>query len=169
MPPQPISLDNLVIPDEYKTTIRNMPFLLCDSKTLNLNINQKFMIFTTNQNLSYPSNSDTWFADGTFCTVPCIFYQLYTLHGLVNGHVIPLVYVLMTGKSSKSYKAMLRQLLLLEPRLLPNMITSDFEIAFNKAVVKVFPRVNIKGCFFSFLPMCMEKYSKMWITKTIFY
>ena len=44
--------------------------------------------------------------DGTFKTVPLLFQQMYTIHAPVGGEnacVLPLVYVLMTGKSEECY------------------------------------------------------------------
>ena len=46
--------------------------------------------------------------DGTFKTCPRPFYQVATIHGRYLGRVIPLVFVLMTGKTEAMYCAVLR-------------------------------------------------------------
>lgn len=42
-------------------------------------------------------------------TVPAIFYQLYTIHGLVDEKSIPLVDVLLPGKTQTLYKKSLEE------------------------------------------------------------
>ncbi|XP_063881619.1 uncharacterized protein LOC135111837 [Scylla paramamosain] len=41
-----------------------------------------------------------WNFDGTFYTVPALFYQLFTLLGFYKGHSFPLIFTLMTSKSN---------------------------------------------------------------------
>ena len=52
-------------------------------------------------------------AEGTFKTVPSLFAQLYTIHGLaggvypfLDGPLLPCIYVLLPGKSSFYYRKM---------------------------------------------------------------
>ena len=42
------------------------------------------------------------FIDGTF---KC-FFQMYNIHGLCNGHYVPLVFMLLPGKSESIYHSM---------------------------------------------------------------
>ena len=60
------------------------------------------VILSCLSNLKFLVNSvEEIFFDGTFKCCPKYFYQLYTIHGLRNGHFIPLVYMyaLLPGKS----------------------------------------------------------------------
>ena len=71
------------------------------------------LMFGTGENKNILSFASIWMADGTFKTVPSLFVQLYTIHGLVggsypfrDGHLLPCIYVLLPGKSSNLYQRM---------------------------------------------------------------
>jgi hypothetical protein len=103
-PPNPVTIDSLVIPSEYTLTLSDLPFLLYDSKNNeNWDINNRILIFTTNENLNLLNNSEMWFADGTFKSVLNIFIKLYTIHGNIGSTVYPLIYVLMCNKNENIY------------------------------------------------------------------
>ncbi|XP_034935332.1 uncharacterized protein [Chelonus insularis] len=156
--PNPKSVDNLTIPEGYRVySERKIDFLKYDSKDSNVASSERLLIFTTDNNLSVLRNAEVWYADGTFQTVPRIFYQLYTIHANVNDAVVPLVYVLVTGKFKSVYVEILKQLQILEPRLDPKTIIVDFEIAFIHAVKEVFPNVLVKGCFFHYTQAIWRK------------
>ena len=64
------------------------------------NIKTGIVTLSCLSNLEFLVNSvEEIFIDGTFKSCPKYFYQLYTIHGLRNGHFIPLVYALLPGKS----------------------------------------------------------------------
>ena len=86
--------------------------------------------------------------DGTFSTVPPMYNQLYTIHGLTENRTIPCVYVLLPNKQQQTYAYMFNQLLLLNPRLNPTSVMCDFEKAALNALTAVFPEATLKGCFF---------------------
>ena len=44
--------------------------------------------------------------DGPFKYCPTFFMQLYTIHGMVNGHYMPLVYCLLPNKTQDTYRKM---------------------------------------------------------------
>ena len=50
------------------------------------------------------AKSTVWYGDGTLSIAPVHFYQLYTIHGIVLGQLLPLVYCLMTKKSKSTYE-----------------------------------------------------------------
>ena len=50
------------------------------------------------------AKSTVWYGDGTFSIAAVHFYQLYTIHGIVLGQLLPLVYCLMTKKSKSTYE-----------------------------------------------------------------
>jgi len=80
----------LIIPDLFKFTKKNELFLTYD----NVNNENRILIFSTQCNLIELQESDSWFGDGTFKSVPSIFSQLYTIHCHKKDYVLPLVYVL---------------------------------------------------------------------------
>lgn len=145
-PANPANLFELSIPAEYRSTHANQPFLLFD----NNGGLDRFIIFSTSKNLEVLSNASTIYADGTFKTVPPLFSQLYTIHGIVSGGILPLVYVLMAKKTQESYNRVLLQLKSMEPSLSPSAIMTDFERASINAFRRVFPNSDQRGCFFHF-------------------
>ncbi|CAG2193079.1 unnamed protein product [Mytilus edulis] len=61
------------------------------------------IIFTCTTNLECLCYVEEIFMDGTFKFCPKFFKQLYTIHGFKNGNYIPLVFILLTGKSEEIY------------------------------------------------------------------
>ena len=97
-PSVPLSLSELTIPPQYQNTAKGDKFLLYDSKD-----DDRVLIFGTKKNLELLSNSTTWMMDGTFQTVPALFYQLYTIHGEIRDAYFPLVFGLLPKKSEAIY------------------------------------------------------------------
>ena len=86
--------------------------------------------------------------DGTFAVCPSLFYQLYTMHGVIKDTTVPLVYCLLRSKTKEKYEEMFAALKNLNAMLDPHEVTIDFEIAAIEALKSSFPKANIKGCFF---------------------
>ena len=108
----------------------------------------RILIFTTDDDLQLLQQCNHWFMDGTFSTVPTMYTQLYTVHGLTENRTIPCVYVLLPTKQQQTYTYMFNQMLLLNPRLNPISVMCDFEKAALNALTAVFPQATLKGCFF---------------------
>lgn len=89
-----------------------------------------------------------WFCDGTFKAVASIFSQLYTIHGMMDGQVIPLVFVLAPSKSRKMYRKIVKILKDEEPRSNPDVIVVDFEESCIAAAGREFPNAIVRGCPF---------------------
>lgn len=155
--PTSASLHELIIPDTFQITLKNKQFLLMDYIE---SPNSQFVIFVTRQNLKRLSSCDKWFADGTFSTVPSIFKQLYTIHGLKNNEMMPVVYVLTPSKSKKSYKLILECLLHFESRLNPLSLMVDYEKSFLDDCDEIFPNTEIHGCHFHFSQCIWRKVQK---------
>ena len=93
------------------------------------------------------------FVDGTFRTAPKPYTQFITVHGEVDGFVIPLAFALSSGKLSYQYRKIFQQLKnavrsVTNNDLKPDQIVTDFEIGLMNAVHFEFPRTKISGCFF---------------------
>ena len=70
-----------------------------------LRLKSKIRILDELSHLCYFSAKSTvWYGDGTFSIAPDHFYQLYTIHGIVLGQLLPLLYCLMTKKSKSTYE-----------------------------------------------------------------
>ena len=116
----------MAIPSELKLTLRGENFLAYDSGS---DDRERFLILSTEQNLDLLESIPQWHGDGTFKCCSALFYQLYTVHGVLNGHTIPLVYMLLKRKARELYLRALNELKEINPCLQPSQITIDFEIA----------------------------------------
>ena len=104
VPPLPTSLQDLNIPEDYKTFDDGELFLLHDSGPSP----QRILIFSTHENLRLLSESQHWFADGTFKVMPSLFHQLYTIHSCCHGLMLPLVFALLPRKAATVYRRVLQ-------------------------------------------------------------
>ena len=145
-PPLPSHRKDIVLLPEYTVTDSGENFLLFDSGP----VEKRILVFGTSNNLELLSNSQIWFADGTFKHVPLLFYQLYTIHVFKGGKAIPVLYALLPDKKRKTYLEFLRAIVTLKPSLKSKIIITDFERAAIKVFATIFPGVEQHGCFFHF-------------------
>ena len=81
LPTNPMSITDLPeIEDEYKFTLDGKPLVLYDSLE-DKTVNERIIVFGTEQNLRALNNFRTWFTDETFQTAPSIFVQMFTILG----------------------------------------------------------------------------------------
>ncbi|CAI6343263.1 unnamed protein product [Macrosiphum euphorbiae] len=102
-PANPRTLDELVIPAEYKTTIDGKPFLLYDSNDEKSG-KPRILIYSIEENLNLMTNCNNWYADGTFSSAPSIFYQLYTIHGIQYSNVLPFLFTKLEAVQSTTLR-----------------------------------------------------------------
>jgi hypothetical protein len=92
-------------------------------------------------------NSTTWCMDGTFKTVPGIFYQLLTVGFVELDTFWPALYILLSRKTFAIYQAALYHIsTVLCCNASVCSITTDYEIALITAAEAVFPAVDVSGC-----------------------
>ena len=89
---------------EYMKAFKNEDFLLFDSGQEE----KRISIFSTHRNIYVLISCQNFFWDGTLKTVPALFEQLYTMHGLKNGFCIPLISGLLPTKKEETYVRFLR-------------------------------------------------------------
>ena len=147
------------IPDEYRFVQINdvdHRFLLFDTMQNDVEdgedpeaIEDRIIAFSTDEMLRLLQENRHWMADGTFKVVPNLFYQLFTVHAILDDGrtVIPAVYCLMTSKRQDMY-AVLWNRLKESAQLNPASCVMDFEAAAHAALRTAFPNVEIQGCFF---------------------
>ncbi|KAE9543797.1 hypothetical protein AGLY_002027, partial [Aphis glycines] len=74
----------------------------------------------------------------TFSYCPIFFLQLFTLHGFINNHYVPLVFCLLPDKKQETYFKVLSVITTkcneYDLILIPKSIVIDFEIAIHNAV-----------------------------------
>lgn len=97
---------------------------------------QKMLLFTTEEDMRHLERCQYWIADGTFKTATAMFMHLFTIHGsvdMVNGEVLPLVYVLMPRRTNKCYGVVMQALSEIAAEdsvvLNPKYVLTDFEMA----------------------------------------
>jgi hypothetical protein len=152
IPAIPTSINELVIPDSFKRTLNNDNFLAYDSGPEDA---ERILIFTTAVNLDFLKKSSNWYVDGTFKASPNLFEQVLTVHArTIGGHVIPMVYTLLTSKKQYVYARFFKILKedLMDNQSIVQTVIMDFEKALHNALTIVFveAKVILKGCFFHF-------------------
>ena len=73
---------------------------------------------------------------------PDVFYQVYTIHGLIENAVIPLVYALLPNKTQDTYEKLFGCL-----EQFGKNVVLDFEAAVCNAIKKKQPDTEIQFCF----------------------
>ena len=89
----------IIIADKFKVTVKGKQFLLFDSAFGDVN---RMIIFANHKFFSLLSESETWYADGTFKVVPEYFSNLYTIHAERDGFFYPCVYALLPDKAGST-------------------------------------------------------------------
>ncbi|KAE9542890.1 hypothetical protein AGLY_002801, partial [Aphis glycines] len=130
--------------------------------TLVTNTNESFLLvndnncgivwFSTKSNLEVLCGINTIFVDGTFRSCPNFFYQLFTIHDLVEESYIPLVFFLLPNKETETYVCLFEHTInsCAQYQLIfsPDEVFIDFEIAIHTAAKLVWPKIVIRGCRF---------------------
>ena len=147
VPPNPRSLKERVIPEQFQQTKTGDQFCLFDSWPEENRVDLVF-IFSTFKNLEMLSKCNSWFADGTFKTVPKLFTQLYTIHAKCNGRVFPLIYGLRPNMQRATYDSFLTALSDMRDDLTSVHLLTDFEKPTMQSFQYHFPGVTISGCLF---------------------
>ena len=107
------------------------------------------LIFGSPDALQLLRDSPHWFEDGTFKVCPIIFFQVFTLHGLVQDSIIPCIYALVPNKSEDTYRRFFEEVRdTLDLEHSPQDIAIDFEIAAINVAAATFEGTEMKGCFF---------------------
>ena len=70
------------------------------------------------------------------------------IHALYRDHVLPVLFVLLPGKSGQIYEKMMNNIMQLVPGWSPQRMMMDFEKAAMNMVSGRFPRIEMSGCFF---------------------
>uniref|UniRef100_A0A914WPA9 MULE transposase domain-containing protein n=1 Tax=Plectus sambesii TaxID=2011161 RepID=A0A914WPA9_9BILA len=108
------------------------------------------LFFASERSLELLNSTADIYADGTFEVTPGLFLQFYRIHVRYQGgkHTIPCIYAFMPNRQKQTYIKMLQHLKQLCPNMAPRSIMTDFEQAALGAFQHVWPRAEIKGCFF---------------------
>jgi hypothetical protein len=130
-------LAELNILDEFKLTLDEKEFLRYDAGENNP---ERWLIFTTSENLVLLDACPNWLFDGTFRLVKDVegIYQLASIHILNKGKNLPMVYALLPRKTEATYTTLFEYLRdkcgLTRP---PTSLNIDFELAIRNTAVAV--------------------------------
>jgi len=83
-----VAMVHVVLREMKLVTCKDEPFLLVNDSVKNI------VIFSCQTNLAVLQTIDTIFVDGTFTYCANFFKQLFTVHGIRNGHYMQLCYAL---------------------------------------------------------------------------
>ena len=86
--------------EEYKEIRYREPFLVRESAAQN---DERILTYTTHTNTQYLSVSTTLFGGGTFKMASTWLTQLFTLHSVVLGYTMPLIYALTMKRQEDIY------------------------------------------------------------------
>ncbi|XP_062591513.1 uncharacterized protein LOC134253000 [Saccostrea cucullata] len=114
---------------------------------------RRHLLFATDAQLHLLGRAKSWYIDATFKVVKEPFSQLLSIHSFVkssegNYKQLPLLFVLMSGKKKKDYKAVFTAVNDLLPTMSMQEIILDYEMAMWKAAHSIFPTATVRGCAF---------------------
>lgn len=149
IPPLPTDIEDVHIEDEWARTWKGERFLS------HLDNDWGIAIFTTSKMLRVLQQCRRVFIDGTFRTAPHPYTQFVTIHGDLNGFVVPLVFCLTTGKTIGQYRQILQHVKqevrrVTRRRFKPSRMVLDFEQSLMMAVETELPACRLSGCYFHF-------------------
>ena len=155
-PKLPKSLSDVNIDGQWTLTSTGDRFLLADDGT-----EERILIFATEANLIHLAEGSRWYMDGTFYASPGNFFQLYSIHSVVNGCMMPLVYGLLPNKTQATYTRFFSLLTenaaALNIDIQPTEVMMDFEVAPRNVISSLFPDASVKCCFFHFTQAVWRK------------
>ncbi|CAF4611204.1 unnamed protein product, partial [Didymodactylos carnosus] len=105
----------------------------------------------SSEQLDILQSCDDFLVDGTFKVVPEIFYQLYVVHAIYRGHVVPVVYSLLSSKNSDTYQRLINEIVEFAPCWFPASILLDFEKACINVYGSSFVNISVSGCYFQYI------------------
>ena len=147
LPALPHSIQAVQVLPEWAKTSSGKQFLLSNDTKNGVTI------FSTKKFMELAS-CETILSDGTFKTAPDPYFQIYTIFGDFENRKIPLVFALLTGKTSDHYKVMLNilkeKMEKIDKVFKADNILSDYVSGFKAAVAKFFPESRHIGCYFHF-------------------
>ena len=150
-------VDGIIAASRYATTTDGPFYRGC--VRANDDTNGTACVFASPKQLSILSSAKSAFMDGTFFTVPRLFYQLFTIFVTVQCHVFPVCFVLMTRKTKVLYKAVFEHIKTLVPNFFePVTVMADYEDASVQALTEVFDNgLVVKGCWFHFAKAVIKR------------
>lgn len=146
-----------VLPNGYQITNRGDRFLLHDSGVGDVN---RIIVFATDDAIQLLGTSNHWFMDGTFKLCPEIFFQIYTVHALINNKTFPCVFALLPNKTEATYNRLMIEILnaVRDVGNDPDDILVDFERASINAVKNQINQIEVGSLFIRFFFLLTSRF-----------
>lgn len=161
---EPMNVDDIEIPNDLKFIGEEL-FVLAE-KSFD---NEKIIVLGTINGLKILGECKCWIMDGTFFVVPTIMAQLFSIHGMVETEIVPLIFCLMSKKSKAAYLELVYELhdlaVLNKINLNPERIITDFERTISIAAKEYFKNTDYKGCLFHFGQIIWRQVQKNHLVK----
>lgn len=113
----------------------------------------KIVVFCMEEDRAFINDIKEIFGDATFNCTPSPFAELFIIHGEfgstnITTNVKPILYALLSDKSSETYVTLFNLLKSQFPDWQPQKYHCDFELAALNAIQNVFPGITVVGCYF---------------------
>lgn len=155
LPPNPAPNEKPVIPQQFTVTSRGDRFLLYDSMEVEQDDDEdveetgpRILIFSSENQLRILGSSRHVQFDGTFKVTPAQFYQLFVIHAVRDGVILPCVFCCTEDKSQDTYTSIFKIIKDRLPEWSPETAMCDFELSAIRAFGNEYPQTNITGCLF---------------------
>jgi len=146
LPPNPLTREDIPqLPLAFQNTLAGERFLIFDS---GVGDHDRIFIFASEIGIQLLSETEHWYADGTFKVCPEVFYQLYTLHAQSGGSIFPCVFALLPNKTEGTYRRFFEHIFNQINHNNLQDILFDFERAAINAVQHLDGNIDVKGCFY---------------------
>ncbi|RNA02866.1 hypothetical protein BpHYR1_021018, partial [Brachionus plicatilis] len=156
-PVEPKNSSLLDIKNDQKTILINGEqemFLRFDNEDKNKN---RILLFISSTGIEILQKAEEYHLDGTFKIAAQQFYQILTVHAVIDKTTYVCAYIFLENKSTLTYIIALEQLRnICFPKNLKKVMV-DFESALMKSIISVFPDVTLKGCWFHFTKAIRKK------------
>jgi len=123
------------------------------------------LVFSSDADLRLLATCNIIHIDGTFKVCPPQYSQMFTIHGVVDGLVVPLVYALLPDKCRSTYYELIslvrKSISDLGLVFNPTLVVSDFELGTLQAVKQHFPNATFVGCYFHFCQAVWRKIQEL--------
>lgn len=162
LPQNKAEVHNIVRASNIKTSkAESFVFINCPVSNI--------IVFSCETNVRSLCEMSKVYMDGTFSYCTKHFLQLFTIHGLNNGHYIPLVFCLLPDKRSETYVRLFEMLTTeifgrYSTTLRPSEVFVDFEKSIHTAVQVIWPTAKVNGCRFHLHQSWFRKIQSLGLT-----
>ncbi|XP_053202906.1 uncharacterized protein LOC128387687 [Panonychus citri] len=163
VPKLPASREEINLPNDMKVLPNGQNFLIADEGE-----GDRILVFGSFKSFQRLAEADNIYMDGTFKSCPKLFYQIYTIHVMINKLMVPVIYCLLPDKRNRTYERLFEIIenyanyhgIIFKPKT----FSIDFEIAVISTIKKKYPEAQITGCMFHFAQCIRRKVGNLGLT-----